>query len=147
MASPRLRLGPRPGRRAALAATAVLLALGTAGCSVTNPITTLDDYAASDGTLAEVGGLRAINLLVLASAEGAEGAVLGGVSNSGDEAVEFTLALADGSASTSFDIAAGGTVTLGPDQEEQVEIDAVPATPGTYIEISLDTDRDRKSVV
>ncbi len=147
MARPRLRPGDLPGRRTAVAVVAVSLALGTAGCSVTNPITTLNDYAASDGTLAEVGELRAINLLVLASAEGAEGTALGGVSNTGAEAVEVTLAFPEGSASTSFDLAPGETVTLGPDQEEHFEIDSVPVPPGTYVELSIGTGRDGTTTV
>lgn len=147
MARPRLLLGHRRGRRTVLAVAAVCLALGTAGCSVTNEITTLNEYAASDGVLVDVGQVRAINLLVLTSAEGAEGTAIGAVTNSGDDAVEVTLALADGSASASFDVAAGGTVTVGPDQDQQLEIGAVPTAPGTYVEVSVGSQRDGTTTV
>lgn len=147
MARPRLLVGHRRGRRIVLAVAAACLALGTAGCSVTNEITTLNEYAASDGILVDVGHVRAINLLVLTSAEGAEGAAIGALTNRGDDAVEVTLALADGSASTTFDLTAGGTVTLGPDQDEQFAIDAVPTAPGTYIEVSIGSDRDGSTTV
>lgn len=124
-------------RRAALA-PAVALALLLTGCSATNPITTQADYAASDGIRAELGDLRLGNLLVLTSAEGEPGTLIGSVSNDGDQdaAVDITV----GESTTGLDVGARSSVVLGTEDGEQVEIDSVPAPPGALVDVTVTSD-------
>jgi hypothetical protein len=119
---------------AALAASALL-----AGCSATNPITTSFDYDPSDGVSERLGDVRVGNLMVLTSEEGAAGTVLGFVTNSGSQDASVTLAVG-GEESASIDVPAGGTVRLGPDCDETIDVDAVPARPGSKVEVDVTSD-------
>ncbi len=102
MTSPR----PRPFRVAALGVGLAVVGLALAGCSATNPITTEDQYSASDGVRFVLGDVRASNLLVLSAAEGDAGAVQGGLVNESSEDRSVTLAIGDEKT----------TVELGPKQ-------------------------------
>lgn len=126
--------------RAAIAGTVASLALLVAGCSATNPITTSENYAASDGVRVELGEAVLTNLLVLTAAEGSEGTVLGAVSNNGQDDLELTLTLEGSADEARIDLPAGATVLLGPDEEEVV-LDSVPAPPGALVAVSVVSDR------
>jgi hypothetical protein len=148
----RLHPSQRPARpalaRVALVALAGLGVLGLTACSVTNPMTTKNDYAASDGVRVDLGEATVINLLVLTAAEGEPGTVLGAVANHGRERVTVTVALAaDAAQDTSFDVAGGGTVVIGPERDETLDLDSTPAAPGTLIELTLTSDRGGSTTV
>lgn len=133
------RSTPLPTRRtgavaAALAATALL-----AGCSATNPITTSFEYDPSDGVSERLGDVRVGNLMVLTAEEGSAGTVLGFVSNAGDEATSVVLAVGE-EQSAAIDVPAGGTVLLGPDGDESVDLDAVAAPPGSKVDVTVTSD-------
>ena len=117
---------------------AVALALALTGCSATNTITTQADYAASDGVRAELGDLRLGNLLVLTSAEGEVGTLIGSVTNDGsqDAAVDITV----GESTTALAVDARSTVVLGSQDGEQVEIESVPAPPGAFVAVTVTSD-------
>ncbi|WP_182113047.1 MULTISPECIES: hypothetical protein [unclassified Actinotalea] len=122
---------------AAASVASVTLALTLSACSATNPITTQDDYAASDGVMAQVGDLRAGNLVILTTGDGEPGALVGAVTNDGDDA-EVTFAL-DGEEIASFEVRSRETVLLNQDGEE-VEIAAVDAAPGTFARLMMASD-------
>ncbi|QHT58034.1 hypothetical protein GXP71_19395 [Cellulomonas sp. H30R-01] len=137
MTSPRLRT---PRLLAIAGATAAALAL--AGCSATNPITTQDEYAASDGVRVTVGEIRGDNLMVLSDGDGAPGVLHGGLVNDGseDERVTFTF---EGSEPTTVDVPAGATVLLdGTDGDDRadVRLAAVETIPGGLVSLTLGTD-------
>lgn len=137
MTSPR----PRTPRLLALAgATAAALAL--AGCSATNPITTQDEYAASDGVRVTVGEIRGDNLMVLSDGDGAPGVLHGGIANDGSEDERVTLTF-EGAEPTTVDVPAGGVVLLdGTDADGRVDVRlaAVDTIPGGLVSLTFGTD-------
>ena len=124
-----------------LAVGGAVAALALTGCSVANPITTHRDYAASDGVILDVGDVRLGNAIVLTSAEGAAGTLVGYVSNRADDEVEVSIRVADAD-TTTFRVPGGRTVRLGPDADEAVDVAAVPAAPGSKVEVTLGSGRD-----
>lgn len=137
MTSPR----PRTPRLLALAGvTAAALVL--AGCSATNPITTQDEYAASDGVRVTVGEIRGDNLLVLSDGDGGPGVLHGGIANDGSEDERVTLTF-EGSEPTTVDVPAGGVVLLdGTDEDGRVDVRlaAVDTIPGGVVTLTFGTD-------
>lgn len=139
---------PRP---AWIAIGAVAVAL--AGCS---PITTQDPYAASDGVRVTLGDqVQAENLMVVTSAEGEPGVLLGGITNRGTDATDVTVTVAGDS--MDLPLEGGQTVLLGaaatgasPDSSllvEEFTIAAVPAAPGAMTDVSLSTPQTGSVVV
>lgn len=133
----------RRRRRFALVALALAAATTLSACSSELPMTARP-YAASDGLDVTVGTLAAGNLLVLTSAEGAAGTVLGSLTNNGDEAVTATVGSPD--APVQVEIPAGGTALLGP-EDVAVPIAAVPAPPGALTALVVASDADGSTTV
>ncbi len=136
---------------ARLAPAALAAGLLLTGCSATNPMLTQLDYDASDGLAVELGDVRGINILVVASAEGEPGVLVGALTNESDEdtTVELTLTGEEGAAGdpVSVDLPAFGTVSFGGAestegrvQAEDVEFEQVPARPGAFVELQVRID-------
>jgi hypothetical protein len=124
----------RPARTVAVAVCAAAGVLLTAACS---PTTTTIQYSASDGARVPLTPqLRGLNLMVVAEEEGAQGNVLGALSNRTDEAVTFTLE-ADGAAAVDVPVPANGTVYLGTEGGTQVMLDSVGVIPGENLDATL----------
>lgn len=119
---------------AALAASALL-----AGCSATNPITTDFDYDPSDGVSQQLGDMQVGNLIVLTSQEGAPGTVVGFVANRGAQDASVVVAVG-GQESDAIDVPAGQTVLLGPEGDQAIDLETVPAMPGSKVELVLTSD-------
>lgn len=126
----RSRLSARP----VAAVGAVLLAGVLTACSTTNPITTHEEYAASDGVRAALGDISAENLLLVAVAADAPGALQGALSNQGTDPITVTVATS--SDSTDVRVPAGETVLLGGTEGEDVVL-ATPGAPGATTDLSL----------
>lgn len=78
-------------RRAILASSIALAAvLGTAGCNLISPVASLDYYAPSDGAQADIGRLKARNLISLQDGKGNSG-VVGAFANSSGEEITFAI--------------------------------------------------------
>lgn len=133
----RARLSLRSRLAAAPVVAVALIAL--AGCSTTNQITTDDPYDASDGVGAQVGDVSAQNLLLLTAAEGEAGALIGALTNRGDESVEVTIAGEDDADATDVRVAAGQTVLLGGEDGEEVQFASMPVEPGAVTPLTLTT--------
>ena len=128
----------RPWSRAAVALSAGAV-LTLAGCSATNPITTSEAYDVVDGVRADLGGdVQGKNLLVLTSAEGQAGTMVGALSNHGREDVEVEIAT-EGADSTTVEVGAGRTVLLGDQDGEEGEIESVEAPPGGLLTVTAST--------
>lgn len=125
-----------PLARLATAPVAAALLVGLTACSATNPITTAEDYEASDGVRVELEDVTVGNLLVLSAAEGGPGVLIGRVTNSGSERATVTIAVA-GTEGDAFRVAPGETVLLNPDNGLTVALDAVPAPPGAYVDLDV----------
>ncbi|WP_298461773.1 hypothetical protein [uncultured Cellulomonas sp.] len=132
----------RPSRRTRpwTASTVVAVAaLALTGCSATNPITTAESYNVVDGVQEELGSdVAARSLLVLTAEEGAPGTLLGALANRSREAVEVTLE-PDGGDAVTIDVPAGGTVLLGGENGEEVELDRVGVAPGGLLDVTATT--------
>jgi hypothetical protein len=130
-----------PALRRSLSAWGVvaLLTLLLAGCSATNPIATAGSYEPSDGSGAELDGVRAGNLILLTAEQGASGTLLGFLTNSRDRAAEVSLDLPDGTSIGSVRLEAGETVILGPDGDTELTVESVPAPPGAYLDVTMTT--------
>jgi hypothetical protein len=135
----------RTSARPVVVGTVLALAAALSGCSVTNQITTEVAYSASDGVRATLGDLTAENLLIVAEAADAPGALQGALTNRGDEALTVELSL-EGS-SERVRVESGATVLLGGgsgeggadgDEREQVVFDTAGA-PGSTVELTLST--------
>ncbi|NUU18876.1 hypothetical protein HP550_16610 [Cellulomonas humilata] len=138
MTSPR----PRTLRATALAAGLAVAGLVLAGCSATNPMTTEDQYSASDGVRVTLGDVRASNLLVLSAAEGDVGSLQGGLVNESSE--DRTVTLAVGDEQTTVELGPKETVLLGAGraQEEgfaEVTFPAIEVPPGGLLPITVST--------
>ena len=138
MASARPSRRPWSRTRTTVAA-AGLAALALSGCSATNPIPTAEAYNVVDGVQMDLGGdVGARNLLVLTSGEGEAGVMTGALTNRSREDVEVELAPEGGDAVT-VDVPAGGTVLLGGQDGEEVELDSVPVMPGALMTVTAST--------
>ncbi len=137
------RLRPRTARTAAagLVATATLV---LAGCSATNPITTIGEYEASDGAGTAVGDVRVLNMLVVTEALDAPGVLTGAVKNNGTAAEEVTLQVGDADP-VLLRVPASGTVLVGAADAParyttaDVPVATVDARPGGLTPLTITT--------
>ena len=119
--------------------TSGLAVLALSGCSATNPITTAEAYNVVDGVQVDLGGDVGIrNLLVLSSGEGEPGVMTGALANQSREDVEVELAT-EGGDQVTVDVPAGGTVLLGGEDGEEIEIDSVEVMPGALLTVTAST--------
>ncbi len=102
-------------RGRALALT-VVLAVGTAGCSVFSPFQTAETQSIGDGVA--VKGLPDVqieNLALVTGLEGGDAVVTGTVENTGSDEVEFTISAGGSEASTTVE--PNSLVVLGDDAD------------------------------
>jgi len=130
--SPRTPRLPRLG----LVVVALAAAVSLAACSGGSPLTALKPYAASDGLQAKAGDVRALNLIVVARADGAPAALTGSLVNTGAASETATVEFAG--ASETFEVPAGASVRLGlADGDVTVVAPASPAAPGLIATVTL----------
>lgn len=77
-------------------AVSAALVLGTAGCSLSHNVATMQKYAPSDGSQITVDGVKGLNLIYLtknvSAADGTEvGAIIGSFVNNTDQPVQISL--------------------------------------------------------
>lgn len=137
----------RTSARPVVVGAVLVLAAALSGCSATNDITSQSVYSASDGVRATLGDLTAENLLIVAEAADAPGALQGALTNRGDDALTVELSL-EGSTER-VRVESGATVLLGGgpgeggadgDTREQVVFDTAGGAPGSTVELTLRTD-------
>lgn len=134
-----------PSRLRRLATVGAALAL-TAGLSACSPNETLLPVDPSDGVLATLDNqIRATNLLVLTSAEGSPGTLIGSLTNLTSEATQVQVQVG-AAAPVMVDVDANQTVYLTPEQvgygtstSFDFKVGAVDAPPGGTIDISIVT--------
>ena len=141
MTSPR----PRAHRALALAVGVAVAGLTLAGCSLTNQITTQDEYSTSDGVRFTLGDVRGSNLHVLVAAEGEPGTLQGGLINDSREDRSVTLAIGD--EETVVELGPKETVLLGVSDAEdegyaEVTFKAIDAPPGGLVAVTVSTPED-----
>jgi hypothetical protein len=147
---------------AALAVSTALV-LGTAGCSLTHDVESLQEYAPSDGAQATSNGVKALNVIYLTEtlksgwAGNVVGGIIGSFVNTTDKPVTITLSYNENASSatdviapqsgswTSEEIAPGSKYDLG--YNENAALSAVlldelkkPVLPGDLVTVWMSVD-------
>lgn len=133
----------RPATRRLLALTggAVVVGLVLAGCSATNPMTTENEYSASDGVRFTLGDVRGTNLLVLSEGKGEVGRLEGALVNDGEDDQTVTLTFGDADPTT-LELGPKETLLLDGSDEDghaNVVITAVEVSPGEVAPLTVKT--------
>lgn len=136
-------------RRALLASSiAIALGLGTSGCNFISPVASLDYYAPSDGAQADIGQLKARNLIYLQDADGNSGFV-GAFANSGSKEITFAIKYeATGFGKTGyreFTVGAYEVLNFGYQDTDFLDLD-LGGKPGDVRSILVYTDNDQASI-
>lgn len=122
----------RPLTVAALA----LVIVPVAGCSEFSAQTTTLGYTPSDGVQADLAdGVDLRNTLFLSSGEDSPGTMLAVIVNTGDK--DASVKFAGEGLSETVQVDAGQTVTIGPDGDEQVDVDRMGAIPGALVDVEV----------
>jgi hypothetical protein len=116
------------------------LALG--GCATLSPVQTDHNIITGDGVPVDLGSVQIRNLLVVSSAKGGPGVLVGQIVNTGQYATTVRFAVASAS-TTAGDIvrasvSPGGSTTLGTTGTEVV-LPSVPAAPGAIVTLQVQT--------
>jgi hypothetical protein len=133
----------RPGRGpvAALAAVLVGAAATLAACSTQSPAQTTVAYQPADGIDVNLGALEARGLVLVSTAKGAAGVLVGSLINTGNDPLTVLFLTAE-------QVQGGTSTTGGPSMELKpssqtpvsgVQIGSVPAAPGALTTIVLQT--------
>ncbi|MFN3865620.1 MAG: hypothetical protein ACK4MD_02780 [Demequina sp.] len=112
-------------------------ALVLAGCSYVNPITTQQNYAASDGVQMIGGDFDALNLMVITAGQGEPAVLLGALHNPSADDIEVEISF-DAQTATSVSVPGGSTVQLTPLDGVEVTGTA-PVMPGLLVEVGFAT--------
>ena len=131
-------------RRALLASSiAIALSLGTAGCNFISPVSSLDYYAPSDGAQADIGKLKARNLIYFTDNAGNSG-LFGAFANSGNEDAEFAIGYYTATGKLTyraFKVAAHQVLNFGYQGKSALAID-LQGKPGDVVSIYLAAEED-----
>jgi hypothetical protein len=132
-------------------ALAVAAVLTLSGCSLAASITTNEPYDASDGVGTTVDNVIAQNLILVATAEGEPGVLLGSLTNNGSERafVVITDAQTPGGEGESVTIRldAGQTVRLGTADGEDLVTMPAPVAPGLFATFRVAVTRGQEESV
>ncbi|MCL1871167.1 MAG: hypothetical protein FWF90_12240 [Promicromonosporaceae bacterium] len=131
----------RPARTATALLVAAAGALGLAACA---PAMTEHEYSPSDGVRVDLTDqLRGVNLLVVAAAQGDEGALQGALVNNTASAETFTLT-AEGASPVTLTVDPSTTVYLGGEDGEKLTLDTVSQAPGAFVKATLEAGQQTK---
>ena len=129
------------GQRGKLAMATAALGIGllsVTGCGYINPQPTGEQYAASDGTQANVGPLQLRNMMIISAGEDKPGRVIGAVYNTSSEDVTLTIAGAGGS-QTEVPVKQN-SYTLLNDSTDEAILSTTGGAPGSLVEVSISED-------
>lgn len=120
---------------------AMLAVIGIAGLSFVlsacSPITTDKPYAAADGIRATVGDLAVENILLVTSAEGEPGRLLGAATNNSADDATLSLSTEDSAVNVEIDLDGSSTLNLFTSEDPASFIESVPAAPGSTLPMVL----------
>ena len=135
-------------RRALLASSiAIALSFGTAGCNFASPVSSLDYYAPSDGAQADIGKLKARNLISLQDKDANSGFV-GAFVNSGSTEITFAIKYTTSKGKTGyreFSVGAYDVLNFGYQDTNPLELD-LGGKPGDVRTVLVYTDTDQASI-
>lgn len=116
-------------------AVAVVVAAGTAGCSVNSPFQTAQTQSIADGVAVEgLDGATVDNIALVGGGDGVDATVTGAVENTSSEELTFTITAGNSEASTT--VPPNTLVTLG---DEDLTLSGIEDAPGdmTDVEVSV----------
>ncbi|GIG53723.1 hypothetical protein [Demequina activiva] len=125
----------------AAGAAVALAAVALAGCSYVNPITTQENYAASDGTQLQIGEVEALNLIVVSPGAGEPGTLIGTLHNSADEDIDVQVTF-DGETATTVTVPAGMNQQMGPGDDATEVPGTTEVLPGLLTEVTFTSQVD-----
>lgn len=129
-------------RRALIASSlALLTVLGTSGCNLTSPVASLEMYAPSDGAQADLGNVKARNLIYFVDDKGNAG-FFGAFVNSGSNQEIFNIGFTNAQGERVFQqysVAGLDVVNIGYQNQEPLRID-LAAKAGDIVEVLLQSD-------
>ena len=115
-------------------AVAVVLAAGTAGCSVNSPFQTAETQSIADGVaVTGIDGVDVDNIALVGGEEGGDATVTGAVENTTAEEITFTITAGSSKASTAI-----GPHTLVTLEDEDLTLEGIKDGAGdmTSVEVS-----------
>lgn len=117
-------------------AVGAALTLGATGCSMISPQATTIQYSASDGVnVPPSGPLDIRNAMLIADESGTAGNFLAAIVNDTDE--DHTLVLGFGDETTTLEVPARDSVSLGVDGEEPILFENIDTVPGGTLAMSF----------
>jgi hypothetical protein len=128
------------GQRGKLAMATAALGIGllsVTGCGYINPQQTSEQYAASDGTMADLGPLQLRNIMIISDGEDKPGRVIGAVYNSASKDAVLTITGADG-AQAQVPVKQNSSTLL--DGDQQAILSKSGGKPGSLVELSIGED-------
>ncbi|MCB5291432.1 hypothetical protein [Arthrobacter sp. SO3] len=134
------------GQRGKLAMATAVLGLGllsVTGCGAVNPQQTSVQYAASDGTQANVGPLQLRNMMIISAGKDKPGRVIGAVYNSSSEDVKLTIIGSAGS-QTQVPVKQNSYTLLNESTDEAI-LSSTGGAPGSLVEVSISEDGTNQS--
>ncbi len=135
-------------RRAILGSVIALTAvLTTTGCNFTSPVASLTYYAPSDGSQADIGRLKARNLIYFTDNQGHTG-FYGAFANSGSTAITFAIKFKNASGASQyreFSVGAYKVLNFGYQGTKPLKID-LAGEPGDMVNIVVYSETDESSI-
>lgn len=134
------------GQRGKLAMATAVLGLGllsVTGCGYINPQQTSAQYAASDGTQANVGPLQLRNMMIISAGADKPGRVIGAVYNSSSQDVKLTI-IGSGGSQTQVPVKQNSYTLLNESTDEAI-LSSTGGAPGSLVEVSISEDGTNQS--
>ena len=125
----------------AAGAAVALAAVALAGCSYVNPITTKENYAASDGTQVQIGQVEALNLIVVSPGVGEPGTLIGTLHSSANEDIDVQVTF-DGQTATTVTVPAGEDAMMSPMEGDTEVAGTALVQPGLLTEATFVSEVD-----
>ena len=135
-------------RRAILGSViALTAALTTTGCNFTSHVASLDYYAPTDGSQADIGRLKARNLIFFTDNNGHSG-LFGSFANSGSTKITFAIKYQNASGTSEyreFSVGAYQVLNFGYQKTKPLEI-ALIGKPGDMVSVVVYSETDEASI-
>jgi len=135
-------------RRAILGSVIALTAvLTTTGCNFTSPVASFNYYAPSDGSQADIGRLKARNLIYFTDNQGHTG-FYGAFANSGSSAITFAIKFKNAAGASQyreFSVGAYKVLNFGYQGTKPLKID-LAGKPGDLVNIVVYSETDESSI-
>ncbi len=135
-------------RRAILGSViAITAVITTTGCNFISPVASLNYYAPSDGSQADIGRLKARNLIYFTDNQGHTG-FYGAFANSGSTAITFAIKFKNAAGASQyreFSVGAYKVLNFGYQGKKSLQID-LAGKPGDMVNVVVYSETDEASI-